>query len=76
MKNIEHLQIEEFEKNHKRLNNINTFACNEGELCLSGTDEEGEDLTIWFDAYDFLSWIDKETIEYIKEDIIKEIKKI
>ena len=71
---IEHLQIEEIANNHKRLNNIHTFSCNEGEMCLAGTDEEGDELTIWIDAYNFLEWIDTETIEYIKEQLIKHIK--
>ena len=46
----------------------------ENELCLGGTDEHGEDLTIWFDAYNFLEWIDTENLEYIKEKLIKYIK--
>ena len=28
----------------KRMNNINTFQCCDGELCLRGTDEMGKDL--------------------------------
>ena len=53
------------EEIHKRLNNINTFQCAEGEIYLRGTDEYGNDFTICYDAYNFLEWIDTETIEYI-----------
>lgn len=62
------------EEIHKRLNNINTFQCAEGEIYLRGTDEYGNDFTICYDAYNFLEWIDTETIEYIKEQLIKYIK--
>ena len=34
----------------------------------------GADLTICFDAFNFLEWIDKEQIEYIKEQTIKYIQ--
>ena len=53
------------------MNNINTFQVHENELCLRGTDEHGEDFTCWFDAYDFLDWIDTENLEYIKEKLIQ-----
>ena len=46
----------------------------ENEVCLRGTDEYGKDFTIWFDSYDFLKWIDKEQLEYIKEKLTKYIK--
>tara|TARA_R100000742_G_C4273388_1_gene92929 strand:- start:1504 stop:1707 length:204 start_codon:yes stop_codon:yes gene_type:complete len=58
----------------KRMNNINTFQECKGELCLRGTDEHGQDFTVWFDTYDFLNWIDSEQIEYIKECLIIQIK--
>jgi hypothetical protein len=61
------------EENHITLHNINTFMAHKNELCLRGIDENGNDLTIWFDSYEFLSWIDK---EHIKETLIKYIKKI
>ena len=60
---------------NKRMNNINTFQCCDGELYLKGTDEYGKDFQICFDAYDFLNWIDTENIEYIKEQLIKNIQK-
>jgi len=59
---------------NKRLNDIDTFQCADNELYLRGKDEMGEDFTIVFDAFDFLRWIDKEQIEYIKKQTIKYIK--
>ena len=59
---------------HKRMNDINTFQCTEGELYLRGTDEEGKDFLLCFDAYNFLHWIDTEQIEYIKKQTINHIK--
>ena len=56
---------------HKTMHDINTFQSYRNEVCLRGTDEEGNDLTIWFDSYDFLKWIDEEKLEYIKENLIK-----
>jgi hypothetical protein len=53
---------------------ITAFQAHKNEMCLRGTDEDGKDITIWFDSYDFLNWIDKEQIEYIKEQLIKYIK--
>ncbi len=57
---------------HKRLN-IHTFASNDNETCLAGTDEYGNELCIWFDSYDFLRWIDNNSLEYIKENLTKYI---
>ena len=50
------------EGTHKRLHEINTFQCVDNELYLRGKDEMGADLTICFDAFNFLEWIDKEQI--------------
>ena len=58
----------------KRMNNIITFQAHENEMCLRGTDEYGKGFTVWFDSYDFLDWIDKEQLEYIKEKLIKHIE--
>tara|TARA_R100001443_G_C3344950_1_gene175368 strand:+ start:481 stop:684 length:204 start_codon:yes stop_codon:yes gene_type:complete len=58
----------------KDMRNINTFQCCEGELYLAGTDEYGNDFQVCFDAYDFLNWIDKDKVEYIKKQLIKHIK--
>ena len=60
---------------HKSLHEINTFQCVDNELYLRGKDEMGEDFTLCFDAFNFLEWIDKEQIEYIKEQTIKYIQK-
>ena len=59
---------------HKRMNDINTFQAHENEVYLRGTDENGKDLQICFDSYNFLEWIDTEHLEYIKEQLIKHIK--
>jgi hypothetical protein len=48
----------------KRLHEINTVACQDNELYLAGKDENGEDFTIVFDAFNFLEWIDKEQVQY------------
>jgi hypothetical protein len=58
----------------KRMNDINTFMAHENEVCLRGTDEYGKDFTIWWDSYDFLSWIDSDQLQYIKEKLIKHIE--
>lgn len=67
-------ELEEKQLIHKRMNNINTFQCAEGEVFLRGTDEYGQDFQICFDAYDFIDWIDNDKVEYIKEKLIKHIK--
>ena len=67
-------KVKEPEEIHKRLHEINTFQCVDNELYLRGKDEMGADLTICFDAFNFLEWIDKEQIEYIKEQTIKYIQ--
>jgi len=59
---------------NKRLHQINTFQCVDNELYLRGKDEMGNDFTIVFDAFNFLEWIDKEQIQYIKKQTIKYIK--
>ena len=59
---------------HKAMNNINTFQCCDGEVYLRGSDEYGLDFQIVFDAYDFLNWIDKDQLDYIKEQLTKYIQ--
>ena len=60
---------------HKRLHEINTFQCTkDNELYLRGKDEMGKDFTIVFDAFNFLEWINKDQIQYIKKQTIKYIK--
>ena len=58
----------------KRMNNINSFQCCDSEVYLRGTDEQGKDFMICWDAYDFLNWIDTDTVKYIKEQLIKHIQ--
>jgi hypothetical protein len=72
---IDDLELQLQSPIHKRLHEINTFQCVDNELYLRGKDEMGEDLTICFDAFNFIEWIDKEQIEYIKEQLIKYIQK-
>ena len=62
------------EETHKRLHEINTFQCVDNELYLRGKDEMGADLTICFDAFNFLEWIDKEQIDYIKQKVIEYVE--
>jgi hypothetical protein len=59
--------------NYKNLHDINTFACSDNEIYLSGTDENGEDLTIVLNALEVLEWLD---IKYIKEQTLKYIDKL
>ena len=58
---------------YKNLHDINTFACSDNEVMLSGTDEQGEDFTIVLNAFELLEWID---IKYIKKQTIKYIKEL
>ena len=37
-------------------------------------DEMGKDLTICFDAFNFLEWVDKEQIDYIKQKVIEYVE--
>jgi hypothetical protein len=75
----EFINIPEFEDEkkeiYKNLHNINTFQCVDNELYLRGNDEDGNDFTICFDTFDFLEWIDKEKMNYIKEQLTKYINK-
>ena len=64
------------EINWKHIHDINTFSCSDNEIYLSGRDEEGEDITLVFSAFEFLSWIGKDEIKYIKQQTIKHIKEL
>ena len=57
----------------KAIHDINTFACSDNELYLSGTDEYGQDITLVFNAIEILEWLD---IEYIKKQSIKYINQL
>ena len=59
---------------HKRLHEINTFQCVDNELYLRGKDEWGKNFTVCFDAFNFLDWINKDQIEYIKQRTIEYIE--
>ena len=58
---------------YKNLHDINTFACSDNEVYLSGTDENGKDLTIVLNAFELLEWLD---IKYIKKQTIKYVKEL
>ena len=58
------------------IHDINTFSCSDNEIYLSGLNEDGEDITIVFSAFEFLSWIGKDEIKYIKKQTIKHIKQL
>ena len=72
---LEYQKEKEEEKEiSKRMHELNTFQCVENELYLRGKDEYGKDFTLCFDAFNFLEWIDKEQIQYIKKQLIRYIK--
>tara|TARA_R100001244_G_scaffold121829_2_gene91458 strand:+ start:92 stop:274 length:183 start_codon:yes stop_codon:yes gene_type:complete len=58
---------------YKNLHDINTFSCSDNEVYLSGTDEDGNDLTIVLNAFELLEWLD---VKYIKKQTIKYIKQL
>ena len=58
---------------YKNLHDINTFACSDNEVYLSGKDENGKDLTIILNAFELLEWLD---IKYIKKQTIKHINNL
>tara|TARA_R100000963_G_scaffold34055_1_gene27011 strand:+ start:133 stop:411 length:279 start_codon:yes stop_codon:yes gene_type:complete len=65
---------QEEEPTYKSMHDINTFQCVDNEIYLRGKDEMGKDFTVVFDAFNFLEWIDKEHIEYIKQKVIEYIE--
>mgnify|MGYP003126208309 CR=1 FL=1 len=54
--------------NVKRLFNINTYHFYKGDIVLTGEDEDGKELTIEMDAYEFIKFIPS---DQIKEDLAK-----
>ena len=68
------IELQEAKELHKSLHEINTFQCVDNELYLRGKDEMGADFTICFDAFNFLEWIDKDQIEYIKQKVIEYVE--
>ena len=56
------------------LNDINTFHCSDGEVVFRGKNSMGKDFILTFDAYNFLCWVDQDTIEHVKEKTIEHIK--
>ena len=56
------------------IHDIHTFYCSDdNEVMLSGKNENGDDITLVFNAFELLSWID---IKYIKKQTIKHIRKL
>ena len=62
------------EMNFKNIHDLNYFSCQDNEIYLGGKDEDGEDITLVFPAFEFLSWIDTEAIKHIKKQTIKHIR--
>ena len=58
---------------YKNLHDINTFACSDNEVYLSGKDENLKDFTIVLNAFELLEWLD---IKYIKKQTIKYVKEL
>jgi len=56
---------------YKNLHDINTFACSDNEVLLTGKDQNGKDLTIILNAFEVLEWLD---MKYIKKQTIKYVK--
>tara|TARA_R100000781_G_scaffold3464_1_gene4845 strand:+ start:3149 stop:3385 length:237 start_codon:yes stop_codon:yes gene_type:complete len=65
--------LPEEEHIHKRLHDINTMYCNDGELTLYGRDEYGKEFTLNMCLYEAINWFDK---EYFKKKLIKHIKEL
>jgi hypothetical protein len=59
--------------NYKNIHEINTFSCSDNEILLSGTDENGEEITIILNAFEVLEWFD---MNYIKEQTLKYIESL
>lgn len=57
----------------KSLHDINSFACSDNEVYLSGLDEYGNDFTIVLNAFELLEWLD---INYIKKKTLTYIEKL
>ena len=57
----------------KRIHDINTFACSDNEVYLSGKDENLKDFTIVLNAFELLQWLD---VKYIKKQTIKYVKEL
>ena len=66
--------IKEKQMKWSHIHDIHTFYCSDdNEVMLSGKNENGDDITLVFNAFELLSWID---IKYIKKQTIKHIRKL
>ena len=61
---------------YKDISDINKLSFSNNELLLRGTDEDGNDITITFNAFNFIQWLNKKTINRIKEHTIEYIKEL
>tara|TARA_R100000808_G_C2133673_1_gene142357 strand:- start:712 stop:915 length:204 start_codon:yes stop_codon:yes gene_type:complete len=62
--------------NFTHIHDLNTLSCDNNEVFLSGKNEEGEDVTLVFSAFEILSWFDRQTINFIKEKTIEHINEL
>jgi hypothetical protein len=54
---------------------IESYQVYKDRVLLGGTDQEdGQYFTIEWDSYDFLTWIDTEKINHIKDELIEHLK--
>jgi hypothetical protein len=61
---------------YEMMNDINTFHCSDGEVYFRGKNSMGEEFILTFCSYNFLCWVDKDTLEHIKDKTIKHIKEL
>ncbi|QDP51042.1 MAG: hypothetical protein Unbinned6004contig1002_28 [Prokaryotic dsDNA virus sp.] len=47
---------------HKNIHDLNTYHFFEGEITISGNDENGDDFTLTMNAYEVISWLDTDDI--------------
>lgn len=71
---INHKTMDRIHPLSKRMNDINTFYAQGNEVYINGKDENGKTFYISFDSYNFLNWIDLESIKQVKKTLIKYIK--
>ena len=54
---------------------IESYQVYKDRVLLGGTDQEdGQYFTVEWDSYDFLTWIDTEHINHIKDELIEYLK--
>ncbi len=58
---------------HEFIHTLNTFACADNEVYISGTDNKGDQITIVIPANEVLEWVD---MEYVREKVIEHYTQI